>query len=77
MFFFFEKQLILDLLLDKIRNKTKNYNFEELEVHSIYCMEFNNTENDFTKYNGKNILLTQKSKTGEIYDFGIIINGNI
>jgi len=37
---FFEKQIILDLLLDKIKSD-KDRNFRELNVHSIYCMEFN------------------------------------
>ena len=37
--FFFEKQIILDILLDKIKSD-RNRNFEELNVHSIYCMDF-------------------------------------
>ena len=29
---------------------------------------------DLEKYKGKNIIFTQKSKTAEIFDFGILIN---
>ena len=65
---FFEKQLILDVLTDKILNE-ENLNFKELNINSIYCM---NTEKfDLTNYKNKNILFNQKSKTAEIYDFAI------
>ena len=70
---FFEKQILLDLLLNKIKNA--DMKFELLEVHSIYCMNINNFNGD--KYKTKNILLIQKSKTGEIFDFGIIIGNSV
>lgn len=69
---FFEKQIILDILLNKIKNQNnKNLKFIELKVHSIYCI--NSNIKNIKKFKDKNIILTQESKTGEIYDFGIII----
>lgn len=66
---FFEKQIILDILLDKIKNENgQNLKFEELKVQSIYCMKLDDNNIDLTKYNNCNILITQISKTGEIYD---------
>ena len=73
---FFEKQIILDLLLDKIKSD-KDRNFRELNVHSIYCMEFNINKIDISEYKNKDIIIIQDSKTGEIYDFGIIIDNSI
>jgi len=74
---FFEKQIIYDILVDKIKQEKKqNLNFEVLNVHSIYCMNFDINKIEINKYKGKNVLLIQESKTGEIYDFGIII-GNL
>ena len=74
--FFFEKQIILDLLLDKIKSD-KNRNFKELNVHSIYCMEFDINKIDISEYKNKDIIIIQDSKTGEIYDFGIIIDNSV
>lgn len=70
---FFEKQIILDILLDRIR-ENENFNFKELKVKTIYCMNlYLNNEINYDEYKGKNIILLQGSRTGEIYDFGIII----
>ena len=75
---FFEKQIILDILLDKIKKEPKqDFNFKELIVHSIYCMEFDINKIDINQYKGNNIILIQENKTGEIYDFGIIIGNFI
>ena len=70
---FFEKQIILDILLDKIKSN-KQRNLKELNVHSIYCMNLDISKIDFSQYKNKDIILIQDSKTGEIYDFGIIID---
>lgn len=76
--YFFEKQIIFDILVEKIREENKtNSNFKELNVHSIYCMDANIKAINFNNYKDKNILITQESKTGEIYDFAIIIGNNI
>lgn len=73
---FFEKQIILDILLNKIKNQNnKNLKFIELKVHSIYCI--NSNIKNIKKFKDKNIILTQESKTGEIYDFGIIIGNTV
>ena len=74
--FFFEKQIILDILLDKIKSD-RNRNFEELNVHSIYCMDFDVNKLDISKYKDKDIVIIQESKTGEIYDFGIIVGNSV
>ena len=75
---FFEKQIILDILLDKIKNENKQkLKFEELKVQSIYCMRLDDDNVDLSKYKNKNILITQISKTGEIYDFAIIIDNTV
>ena len=67
---FFEKQIILDILLDKIKNENKHkLKFEGLKVQFIYCMWLDDDNVDISKYKNKNILITQISKTGEIYDF--------
>jgi len=69
---FFEKLIILDIITEKIKEKNDNYNFVTLEVNSLFGLDLKNF--DFEKYKGKNILFTQKSKTAEIFDFGILIN---
>ena len=75
---FFEKQIILDVLLDKIKNQNiNNLIFQELKVQSIYCMRLNNKNIDINIYKDKNIIITQNSRTGEIYDFGIIVNDTV
>ena len=76
--FFFEKQIILDILLDKIKGQNEvNLNIKELQVKSIYCMNFDINKIDISQYTNRNILLTQASKTGEIYDFAIIVGNNV
>ena len=65
---FFEKQLIFDILTEKILNE-ENLNFKELSINTIYCM--NTKKIDLTNYKDNNILFNQQSKTGEIYDFAI------
>ena len=70
---FFEKQIILDILLDKIKSN-KERNFKELKVHLIYNMDLDLSKIDFSQYKDKDIIIIQDSKTGEIYDFGIIVN---
>ena len=63
---FFEKQLIFDILTEKICNN-KILNFKELKIKTIYCM---NTEKiDLTNFKDSNIFFFQISKTAEIYDF--------
>ena len=76
---FFEKQILLDILLDRIKNK-KEENillFKELKVQSIYCMKLNTESINLAEYKDKNIIITQISKTGEIYDFAIIIGNTV
>ena len=73
---FFEKQIILDLLLDKIKTD-KDRNFKELNVHTIYCMKFDLNKIDVSQYKNKDIIIIQDSKTGEIYDFGLITDNSI
>ena len=73
---FFEKQIILDVLLDKIKTDCDR-NFKELNVHSIYCMNFDIDKINISQYKDKDIVIIQDSITGEIYDFGIIINNSI
>ena len=72
----FEKQIILDILLDKIKSD-KERNFKELNVHTIYCMNFNLEKIDISQYKEKDIIIIQDSQTGEVYDFGIIVNNNV
>ena len=73
---FFEKQLILDILLDKIKNDHCKH-FKELNVHSIYCMDFEINQIDINKYKKSDIIIIQDNKIGEIYDFGIIVDNSI
>ena len=65
----FEKIIILDIITRKIE---KDYNFNILEVNSLFGLELKDL--DLEKYKGKNILFIQKNKTAEIFDFGILIN---
>jgi len=73
---FFEKQIILDILLNKIKND-HHKNFKELNVHSIYCMNLDINKIDINEYKKSNIIIIQDNKTGEIYDFGIIVDNSI
>ena len=73
---FFEKQLILDIITEKIK-EDKILDFQELKINTIYCMNIEKEKIDFSKYNNKNIFFSQKSKTGEIYDFAFAINDYI
>ena len=73
---FFEKQIILDILLDKIKSD-KERNFKELNVHTIYCMDLDLEKIDFNQYKEKDIIIIQDSQTGEVYDFGIIVNNKV
>ena len=73
----FEKLIILDIITGKIKEKNNkeyfnNYNFIKLEVKSLFGLDLKDI--DLEKYKGKNIIFTQKSKTAEIFDFGILIN---
>ena len=70
---FFERLIILDIITNKISNNN-NINFIQLEVDSLYGLYLNDF--DFEKYKNKNIIFTQKSKTAEIFDFGILIIQN-
>ena len=72
----FEKQIILDILLDKIISD-KERNFKELKVHTIYCMDLDLKKIDINQYKEKDIIIIQDSKTGEVYDFGIIVNKKV
>ena len=45
--YFFEKQLILDIITEKI-NKDKVFNFQEFTINMIYCM--NTDKIDVMKY---------------------------
>ena len=70
---FFEKLIILDIITGKInKNNNINDNFVKLEVNSLFGLEIN--ELDWNKYKGKNIIFTQKNKTAEIFDVGILYN---
>ena len=71
--FFFEKLIILDIITNKIL-QNNNYNFIELKVNSLFGLDVEKIE--LEKFYGKNIIFTQKSKTAEIFDFGILINKN-
>ena len=73
---FFEKQIILDILLNKIKGEHSK-NFKELNVHTIYCMDFDINKIDINQYKNNDIIIIQNSQTGEIYDFGIIVNNSI
>jgi len=73
---FFEKQLILEILLNKIMND-HHKNFKELNVGSIYCMNLDLNRIDINEYKNKDIIIIQDNKIGEIYDFGIIVNNSI
>ena len=76
--FFFEKQIILDIILNKIKDdNNSNLNFTELKVHSIYCIDIDINKIDIMKYKDKNITLIQESKTAEIYDFAMIIGNSV
>ena len=75
---FFEKQIILDVFLDKIKDEfEQKKNFKELKVNTIYCMKLDFDERIYEEYKGKNIILIHGSRTGEIYDFGIIVGDSI
>ena len=69
----FEKLIILDIITGKIK-KNNNNNFITIEVNSLFGLEIENL--DLEKYKDKNIIFTQKNKTTEIFDFGILINQN-
>ena len=71
---FFEKLIILDFITNKILNNKDNNNFIKLEVNSLFGFNLKNI--DLKNYKEKNIIFTQKSKTAEIFDFGILINKN-
>lgn len=74
---FFEAALILDILTERIgHNIIKDLlDFEKMKVKSIFGFQFNK---DFKsdKYKEKNLLITQESLVGEIFDFAILINEN-
>lgn len=69
----FEALIILDILTERII-KDKNWkNIERIKVKSLFGLTINE-DFDFEKYKNKNIIFTQESMTGEIFDFGILIN---
>ena len=69
----FESLIISDILTEKII-KNKNWiNLEKIQVNSLFGLIIDK-DLDFEKYKGKNILFTQASKTGEIFDFAILLN---
>ena len=71
----FENLIILDILTEKII-KDKNWkNFERIKVKSLFGLSIKDSF-DFKKYYNKNIIFTQESMTGEIFDFGILLNKN-
>ena len=70
-----EKDIILSILTGQIKdNKYNEYlNFKEIKVPSIYCL--NKTElNDYEDNKNNNVIITQESKTAELYDFAFKIN---
>ena len=73
---FFEKQIILDILLGKIKGHLSR-SFKELNVHTIYCMDFDINKIEINKYKNNDIIIIQDNYTGEIYDFGLIVNNSI
>ena len=73
---FYEKKIILDILLNKIINDHYK-NFKKLNVDSIYCMDLDINKIDINKYKKSNIIIIPDNKIGEIYDFGIIVDNSI
>lgn len=69
---FFESLIIFDILTEKIALNNNWKNFERVKVKSLFGMVLDEAF-DFEKYKGKNIIFTQESKTGEIFDFGLLI----
>ena len=73
-----EKDIILSILTGQINMaKYDNYyNFQEVKVKSIFCLNKNELKN-YKDNTGKNVVITQESKTAELYDFAIKINNNM
>jgi len=69
----FESLIISDILTEKIIKNNNWLNLERIQVNSLFGLIIDEGF-DFEKYKGKNVLFTQKSKTGEIFDFAILIN---
>ncbi len=70
-----EKDIILNILTGQINvEKYNDYlNFKEIKVPSIYCL--NKIElNDYEDNKNNNVVITQESKTAELYDFAFKIN---
>ena len=70
-----EKDIILNILTGQINNDKYNSfrQFKEVKVHSIYCLNYDK-EKKYEDNKDKNVVITQESKTAEIYDFAFKIN---
>ena len=73
-----EKDIILNILTGQIKGDkyNNNLNFKEVDVQSIYCLDYKN-ENNYENYQDKNIVIIQESKTAEFYDFAFKINNHM
>ena len=73
-----EKDIILNILTGQIKNdKYNNYiNFKEVKVQSIYCLSLNK-KREYEDNKNKNIVITQESKTAELYDFAFKIKNHM
>ena len=71
-----EKDIILNILSGEI--KDEKYNkfcyFKKIKVQSLYCLNFINDEKNFEDNKMNNVVITQKSKTAELYDVALKIN---
>lgn len=72
-----EKDIILNILTGQIKDgKHGNIlNFVEIKVQSLYCLNYNKNDN-YKDNTNNNVVITQESKTAEIYDFAFKINKN-
>ena len=70
---FYERSIILDILTEKVKNNKNKLNFKIVEVKSLYAFSLN-TNFNYEKYKNENFLFFQKSKIGEVFDFGFLIN---
>ena len=72
-----ENQIVYDTMTGKIENQNfSNIKFVECKVNSLYCLKIKEQEKLILN-NNEHILFTQKSATGEIYDFAFLINNKM
>ena len=73
-----EKDIIFFILTGQIFKEEYDYSkkFKEVKVQSIFCLDYNK-KMKYEDNSNNNVIITQESKTGEIYDLCFKINNHL